>query len=115
MPARQKRNERPELLRVLIEIHIEMEPDDTVEQWTAALEDDFFPQLPGHVSMLAVTTIRRCEDCGVWFAAGGPDGRKDKRFHTDACRMRAFRKRKKQPKGEKDHEQLRTQEPEIWR
>lgn len=52
MPAKRKPNDPPQPLRVLLELHIEMEPEDTPEQWMAALRHDFLPQLPGVVSVL---------------------------------------------------------------
>lgn len=95
MPSKRKPNDPPELLRVLLELHIEMQPEDTTEQWMAALTDDFLPQLPGVVSVLTATTLRCCAECSAWFPTGGPAGRKDKSYHSDACRMRAFRRRQK--------------------
>jgi len=52
MPAKRKPNDPPELLRVLVELQIEMQPQDTPEEWMAALEQDFLPQLPGAVTVL---------------------------------------------------------------
>ncbi len=47
---------------------------------------------------LAITgkaDYRQCTDCPTWFALSPEQGRPDKRFCSDACRMRAYRKRRK--------------------
>ena len=93
MPAKQPPNDPPEQLRVLVEMYIEMQPEDTVAQWEAALKDDFLPQLPGLVYVLAATRLRCCIECGAWFPAGGAAGRKHKSYHSDACRRKASRRR----------------------
>ena len=38
---------------------------------------------------------QHCEECGGWFIVAPGEGREDKKFCSDACRMRAYRKRKK--------------------
>ncbi|MCP4317732.1 MAG: hypothetical protein GY789_17365 [Hyphomicrobiales bacterium] len=40
----------------------------------------------------------QCASCGSWFVVVPGAGRPDKRYCSDACRMRAYRKRKKAPK-----------------
>ena len=37
-----------------------------------------------------------CVECGAWFIVAPGRGREDKKFCSDACRMRAYRKRKSQ-------------------
>lgn len=92
MPVKRRPNNPPDQLRVLVEIYIEMQPEDTPAQWEAALKEDFLPQLPGIVSVLHTSILRPCAECGAWFAATGVS-RKDKCYHSDGCRSRAFRRR----------------------
>ena len=40
----------------------------------------------------------QCVECASWFEIAPGSGRPDKRYCSDACRMRAYRKRKKVPK-----------------
>ncbi len=40
------------------------------------------------------TEFDRCTQCSEWFELGPGSGRPDKRYCSDACRMRAYRKRK---------------------
>lgn len=37
---------------------------------------------------------RQCAECPAWFAVHPGSGRPEKQFCSDACRMRAYRKRK---------------------
>ncbi len=39
-----------------------------------------------------------CVECGAWFIVAPGRGREDKKFCSDACRMRAYRKRKAERK-----------------
>lgn len=40
------------------------------------------------------TNFRRCDSCRTWFEIGTESGRKDKKYCSDACRMRSYRQRK---------------------
>jgi len=42
-------------------------------------------------------TIRTCIECKKWFTIKSGQGRSDKEYCSDACKMRAYRKRKTQP------------------
>ena len=39
-------------------------------------------------------SLRTCVECKKWFAIESDRGRSDKEYCSDACRMRAYRKRK---------------------
>lgn len=41
------------------------------------------------------TALRRCETCGTWMGIGEGVGRREKRYCSAACQMRAYRRRKK--------------------
>lgn len=43
--------------------------------------------------------FNRCQVCGTWFEVMTRQGRKDKRYCSDACRMRAYRQRHKEEKA----------------
>jgi hypothetical protein len=50
---------------------------------------------------LAVTNsseIKKCEECPTWFEVAPGEGRPEKKYCSDACSMRAYRKRKKDMK-----------------
>lgn len=99
MPSKRPTPDPPELLRVLVELHIDMAPEDSQLDWSEALTQDFLPQLPGTATLLATTVLRRCAGCEVWFAVGIQTARKDKAYHSTKCRMRAFRERHTTPLG----------------
>jgi hypothetical protein len=48
------------------------------------------------MSVAANTVHRQCEECPTWFNVAPGSGRPEKQFCSDACRMRAYRKRKAQ-------------------
>jgi hypothetical protein len=41
--------------------------------------------------------LRTCSECRTWFTVQAGRGRSDKEYCSDACRMRAYRKRRKDP------------------
>ena len=45
-------------------------------------------------SVAADVDFAKCVECGTWFEVAPGSGRPDKRYCSDACRMRAYRKRK---------------------
>jgi len=47
------------------------------------------------LAVAAGTSHRQCQECGHWFAVRPGLGRPDKKFCSNACRMRAMRKRKR--------------------
>ena len=49
--------------------------------------------IDGHVDFL------KCRECSDWFGISAEEARPDKRFCSNACRMRAYRKRKKDSKA----------------
>ena len=52
------------------------------------------------MSLAAGTVHRQCSQCTTWFAVHPGTGRPEKTFCSDACRMRAYRKRKRQSRDE---------------
>jgi len=46
-------------------------------------------------------SLRACVQCRKWFTLEAGRGRSDKEYCSDACRMRAYRKRKARPPGAK--------------
>ena len=48
------------------------------------------------MSVVADTSHRQCEECPTWFNVAPGSGRPEKQYCSDACRMRAYRKRKAQ-------------------
>jgi hypothetical protein len=51
-------------------------------------------QVQWGISLAANVMHRQCETCSVWFAVHPSSGRPEKKFCSDACRMRAYRRRK---------------------
>lgn len=50
-------------------------------------------------SISVETDYARCDSCSKWFLVTPGAGRPDKKFCSDACRMRAYRERKKAREG----------------
>ena len=46
--------------------------------------------------LVAGTATKQCEECPTWIAIAPGSGRPDKKYCSDACRMRGYRKRKTQ-------------------
>lgn len=47
------------------------------------------------LSIAGNASHRQCEVCSTWFAVGPEGSRPEKEYCSDACRMRAYRRRKK--------------------
>lgn len=46
------------------------------------------------LSLTGEQTVRKCDECGTFFGIHPGGSRPDKKFCSDACRMRAYRRRK---------------------
>ena len=51
------------------------------------------------VGFEGITSIRKCEACGTWFEVSPRAGRPEKKYCSDACKMRAYRNRKSKVAG----------------
>jgi hypothetical protein len=75
-------------------------------QWTSMylLSDEsyqleFNEQTMGRMSIASNVLHRQCKECPNWFSVHPGTFRPEKLFCSDACRMRAYRKRKERKRG----------------